>query len=205
MLPQRNIRGLTIAQEAHKPGAVAAAPLNTQSTIKRASHRSTVSGSTTSSNSSLSLPTDASGSESTLSSPSLPSSAFSSSAGSTSYAAGGSRGAAGASSHQTYQNKLAEQLANLEIGVEFKLDLRAEDIEAVTELGHGNGGTVTKVRHIPTGAIMARKVLIKTTLPAILNCADVARLSFDKTCHRYFGSIDRLYTLMRSHLCGNKS
>lgn len=155
-IPQRNIRGLTIAQESHKPGAAAAAPLNTQSTIKRASHKSTVSGSTTSSNSSLSLPTDASGSESTTSSPSLPSSAFSSSAGSTSYGIGGSRG--GLSSHQSYQNKLTERLANLEIGVEFKLDLRAEDIEAVTELGHGNGGTVTKVRHIPTGAIMARKV-----------------------------------------------
>jgi mitogen-activated protein kinase kinase len=123
-------------------------------TIKRASHRSNVSGSTTSSNSSLSLPTDASGSDSTLSSPSLPSSAFSSSAGSTSFKNTSST----LSSHQQYQNKLNEQLANLEIGVEFKLDLRSEDIEAVSELGHGNGGTVTKVRHIPTGAIMARKV-----------------------------------------------
>jgi mitogen-activated protein kinase kinase len=46
----------------------------------------------------------------------------------------------------------------LEIGVEFKLDLRAEDLEVVNELGAGNGGTVSKVRHIPTGAIMARKV-----------------------------------------------
>lgn len=152
-LLQRNIRGLTIAQESHKPGAAAALTATTQGTIKpRANHKSTVSGSTTSSNSSLSLPTDASGSESTLSSPSLPSSAFSSSAGSTSYSNRRS------SSHQAYQNKLTEQLANLEIGVEFKLDLRAEDIEAVSELGHGNGGTVTKVRHIPTGAMMARKV-----------------------------------------------
>ncbi|KAK9894615.1 kinase-like protein [Cystobasidium minutum MCA 4210] len=150
----RNIRGLTIAQESHKPGAAAALTATTQGTIKpRANHKSTVSGSTTSSNSSLSLPTDASGSESTLSSPSLPSSAFSSSAGSTSYSNRRS------SSHQAYQNKLTEQLANLEIGVEFKLDLRAEDIEAVSELGHGNGGTVTKVRHIPTGAMMARKVV----------------------------------------------
>ena len=55
-------------------------------------------------------------------------------------------------------NRLTEQLANLEIGVEFKLDLRSEDLEPVHELGHGNGGTVALVRHIPTSAIMARKV-----------------------------------------------
>lgn len=132
-----------------------------------------MSGSTTSSTSSRSLPTDASGSDSTLSSPSLPSSAFSSSAGSTSYGiGGGSSSRNGPSSHQKYQNKLTEQLASLEIGVEFKLDLRAEDIEAVTELGHGNGGTVTKVRHIPTGAIMARKVSARSlpNLLAVIQC-----------------------------------
>lgn len=147
----RNIRGLTISQDANKPGVAAATNKANVSTLK--GHKGDVSGSTASSNSSLSLPTDASASSS--SSPSLPSSAFSSSAGS-SY-----RGAAGAgagTSTQSYQSKLSEQLANLEIGVEFKLDLRQEDLQAVNELGHGNGGTVTLVRHIPTGAIMARKV-----------------------------------------------
>lgn len=114
--------------------------------MKRASHRSNVSGSTTSSNSSLSLPTDAS---SDSSSPSLPSSAFSSSGGSFK---------ATATSAQNYHNTLSQQLANLEVGVEFKLDLRSEDLANVNELGHGNGGTVTLVRHIPTGAIMAKKV-----------------------------------------------
>lgn len=52
------------------------------------------------------------------------------------------------------------QEAQLEIGIEFNLDLRQEDIEIVKELGSGNGGTVSKVRHLPTGTLMARKVTI---------------------------------------------
>jgi mitogen-activated protein kinase kinase len=46
----------------------------------------------------------------------------------------------------------------LEIGVEFQLDLRAEDLIVLKELGHGNGGTVSKVQHAATKVIMARKV-----------------------------------------------
>ncbi|KAL2206046.1 kinase-like protein [Sarocladium strictum] len=47
----------------------------------------------------------------------------------------------------------------LEIGIEYKLDLKPEDLEIVKELGHGNGGTVSKVKHLTTGTIMARKVI----------------------------------------------
>lgn len=46
----------------------------------------------------------------------------------------------------------------LEIGVEFQLDLRAEDLIVLRELGSGNGGTVSKVQHAATKVIMARKV-----------------------------------------------
>jgi hypothetical protein len=46
----------------------------------------------------------------------------------------------------------------LEIGIEYKLDLKPEDLEIVKELGHGNGGTVSKVKHLTTGTVMARKV-----------------------------------------------
>ena len=46
----------------------------------------------------------------------------------------------------------------LEIGVEFALDLRSEDLKVVKELGAGNGGTVSKVMHTATKSIMARKV-----------------------------------------------
>lgn len=48
--------------------------------------------------------------------------------------------------------------AQLEIGIEFNLDLRPEDLEIIKDLGSGNGGTVSKVRHIPTSTTMARKV-----------------------------------------------
>jgi mitogen-activated protein kinase kinase len=50
------------------------------------------------------------------------------------------------------------QTAQLEIGIEYKLDLKREDLEVMKELGSGNGGTVSKVKHIATGTIMARKV-----------------------------------------------
>jgi mitogen-activated protein kinase kinase len=50
------------------------------------------------------------------------------------------------------------QTAQLEIGIEYKLDLKREDLEVLKDLGHGNGGTVSKVRHMATGTIMARKV-----------------------------------------------
>ncbi len=46
----------------------------------------------------------------------------------------------------------------LEIGVEFKLDLRSEDLIVVKELGAGNGGTVSKVVHAATRVVMAKKV-----------------------------------------------
>lgn len=56
------------------------------------------------------------------------------------------------------RDTLSDQLSTLEIGVEFKLDLRAEDLKVVNELGAGNGGTVSKVIHVATRALMARKV-----------------------------------------------
>ncbi|KZF19000.1 kinase-like protein [Xylona heveae TC161] len=47
----------------------------------------------------------------------------------------------------------------LEIGVEFRLDLRSEDLIVLKELGAGNGGTVSKVVHAATKVVMARKVI----------------------------------------------
>lgn len=57
-------------------------------------------------------------------------------------------------------SKLCEQLSDLEIGLELRLDLRAEDLKTLEELGAGNGGTVCKVLHVPTKTIMAKKVII---------------------------------------------
>lgn len=47
----------------------------------------------------------------------------------------------------------------LEIGLEFKLDLRSEDLITLKEVGAGNGGTVSKVMHATTKVIMARKII----------------------------------------------
>ncbi|KAI1332725.1 kinase-like domain-containing protein [Xylariaceae sp. FL0255] len=49
--------------------------------------------------------------------------------------------------------------AQLDIKMQFNLDIRPEDLEIVRELGSGNGGTVSKVKHQPTGTMMARKVI----------------------------------------------
>lgn len=48
-------------------------------------------------------------------------------------------------SGKNYHSKLSEQLANLELGIEYKLDLKNDDLKFLSELGAGNGGTVTKV------------------------------------------------------------
>ncbi|KAK4991793.1 MAP kinase kinase (MEK) [Elasticomyces elasticus] len=47
----------------------------------------------------------------------------------------------------------------LEIGVEFRLDLKSEDLVVIKELGSGNGGTVSKVQHAATRVTMARKII----------------------------------------------
>lgn len=46
-------------------------------------------------------------------------------------------------------------------------EIRVEDLEKLGELGSGNGGVVTKVRHIPTNIIMARKLIYLELKPAI--------------------------------------
>jgi len=61
---------------------------------------------------------------------------------------------------------LAVRTQQLEIGIEYQLDLKREDLEVLKELGSGNGGTVSKVRHIATGTIMARKVCTKWMSPS---------------------------------------
>lgn len=54
-------------------------------------------------------------------------------------------------------DSLIPQMTNLELGVEFQLNIRNEDLQDISSLGSGNGGTVSKALHIPTNRIMARK------------------------------------------------
>lgn len=62
----------------------------------------------------------------------------------------------------------------LEIGVEFKLDLRSEDLIVVKELGAGNGGTVSKVFHAATRVVMAKKVSKSSLKHLYLEAAEVS-------------------------------
>lgn len=55
-------------------------------------------------------------------------------------------------------NTESSRTDTLEIGLEFQLDLRSEDLIVLKELGAGNGGTVSKVMHASTKVVMARKV-----------------------------------------------
>lgn len=63
----------------------------------------------------------------------------------------------------------ADRVDTLEIGVEFRLDLRSEDLIVLKELGSGNGGTVSKVQHAATKVVMARKV--RAVLPQMRKLA----------------------------------
>ncbi|KAG5519096.1 hypothetical protein PMAC_002183 [Pneumocystis sp. 'macacae'] len=66
-----------------------------------------------------------------------------------------------------YHNSLLEQLEILEVGVEFKLNLCQEDLKILEDIGAGNSGTVTKVLHLPTKTIMAKKVIHIEAKPVI--------------------------------------
>ncbi|KAJ5555525.1 hypothetical protein N7461_003995 [Penicillium sp. DV-2018c] len=56
-------------------------------------------------------------------------------------------------------NSESNRTDTLEIGLEFRLDLRSEDLITLKELGAGNGGTVSKVMHASTKVVMARKII----------------------------------------------
>lgn len=58
--------------------------------------------------------------------------------------------------HSAVQATLQEKLAQLKH--QIKLDLKNVDLKKLSDLGQGNGGSVEKVEHIPTGTTMAKKV-----------------------------------------------
>ncbi|TFK52160.1 Pkinase-domain-containing protein [Heliocybe sulcata] len=72
------------------------------------------------------------------------------------------------SSHRnTYHAALSNTLASLELNDQKKYDLRNEDLKDLRELGQGNGGSVKKVEHTPTGTIMAKKIVLIDAKPAV--------------------------------------
>lgn len=66
-----------------------------------------------------------------------------------------------------YHATLSNTLANLDMNAETKLDLRNEDLRDIHELGQGNGGSVKKVEHMPTGIMMAKKNVLIDAKPAV--------------------------------------
>lgn len=82
-----------------------------------------------------------------------------------------------------------DNAAQLEIGIEFNLDLKPEDLEIIKDLGAGNGGTVSKVRHIPTNTVMARKVsLAPSQMGYARVLANLGHRSFTSRRRRRCGS-----------------
>ena len=68
----------------------------------------------------------------------------------------------------TYHTTLSTTLANLDMNSETKFhDLHNEDLRDIKELGQGNGGSVKKVEHTPTGTIMAKKVCLPERDPVM--------------------------------------
>lgn len=66
--------------------------------------------------------------------------------------------AAKSAAPRSNRDSVVDKLQNLELGVEYQLQLRHEDFEILGELGSGNGGTVSKVLHKTHKMVMARKV-----------------------------------------------
>ncbi|KZT73734.1 Pkinase-domain-containing protein [Daedalea quercina L-15889] len=66
-----------------------------------------------------------------------------------------------------YHSTLSSTLANLGLNSERKYDLRNEDLREMQELGQGNGGSVKKVEHVPTGTIMAKKIVLIDAKPSV--------------------------------------
>lgn len=67
--------------------------------------------------------------------------------------------------HSAMQATLSEKLAQLKL--QIKLDLKNSDLKKLGDLGQGNGGSVEKVEHVPTGTIMAKKIVLIDAKPSV--------------------------------------
>lgn len=78
----------------------------------------------------------------------------------------------------SYHNRLSEQLASLELAGAKRLkggereqaapiELFDADLAFLSELGAGNGGTVTKVCHVPSNKVMAKKAVFIDAKPSV--------------------------------------
>lgn len=56
-------------------------------------------------------------------------------------------------------DELISDIQRLELGVEYQVPIKADELVQLKKLGSGNSGTVSKVLHLPTQKIMARKTI----------------------------------------------
>lgn len=56
-------------------------------------------------------------------------------------------------------DELIQNIKNLELGLEYQMPIRAEELVSLKRLGSGQSGTVSKVLHLPTQKTMARKTV----------------------------------------------
>ncbi|TDL22144.1 Pkinase-domain-containing protein [Rickenella mellea] len=66
-----------------------------------------------------------------------------------------------------YHADLTQKLATMDMNAVTKYDLRNEDLKELQELGQGNGGSVKKVEHTPSGKIMAKKIVLIDAKPSV--------------------------------------
>jgi len=90
-------------------------------------------------------------------------------------------------SRPNYQSTLQQQLADLDINRSSgegsgKIELKSEDLKELSELGQGNGGSVKKVVHLPTGMKMAKKIVLIDAKPAVRKQI-LRELQFMHNCH----------------------
>ncbi|KZV85091.1 Pkinase-domain-containing protein [Exidia glandulosa HHB12029] len=78
-------------------------------------------------------------------------------------------GSAPTSARSTYQGMLSDKIADMDAKAkeQDKIDLKADDLREIGELGQGNGGSVKKVEHVPTGKIMAKKIVLIDAKPSV--------------------------------------
>ncbi|RDB18339.1 Dual specificity protein kinase FUZ7 [Hypsizygus marmoreus] len=62
---------------------------------------------------------------------------------------------------------ISSTLAKLDMNAVAHFDLKNADLKNLAELGQGNGGSVMKVEHVPTGTIMAKKIVLIDAKPSV--------------------------------------
>ncbi|QPG74340.1 hypothetical protein FOA43_001667 [Brettanomyces nanus] len=60
---------------------------------------------------------------------------------------------------KTSTDELMNNIQHLELGVEYQVPIKAEELVQLKKLGSGNSGSVSKMLHLPTQKIMARKII----------------------------------------------